>query len=129
DVVLFENPNGSLTSPVTTWSDVVHFQDSPTGGQSIAIMYADLENGVILPAGFTLSANAVGIVEIQIGAGNDNDFTNYTPSGSNITYTIHSDAAGNEIPDPETPEPGTLILFGGGMAVIGLFRLRRRRAA
>jgi len=58
----------------------VHFQDSPTGGGSIAIMYADNENGVVLPGGFTLSTNAVGILEIQTGTGNDaTDFTNYTP--------------------------------------------------
>jgi len=129
-VVLCEHvsPNGCLSASPTTWSDVVQFFDLPNGGGSAAQVYADNENGVILPAGFTLSANAVSLTEIQTGFGDDRDFTSYTPSAG-TTYTIHSDCGGPgcEIPDPETPEPSTLMLLGSGLAAVGLF-LRRRRA-
>jgi hypothetical protein len=124
-VVLCEpvSPNGCLSSSRTTWSDVVQFIDGPNG--SVAQMYADNEGGVVLPPGFTPSANAVSLTEIQSGFGDDRDFTSYTPSAG-TTYTIHSDAAGNEIPDPETPEPSTLMLLGSGLVAGGLFhRLRR----
>jgi hypothetical protein len=124
-VVLCEpvSPSGCLSSSRTTWSDVVQFIDGPNG--SVAQMYADNEAGVVLPPGFTPSANAVSLTEIQSGFGDDRDFTSYTPSVG-TTYTIHSDAVGNEIPDPETPEPSTLVLLGSGLVAGGLFhRLRR----
>jgi hypothetical protein len=128
-VVLCESvsPNGCLSSSPTTWSDVVQFFDLPNGGGSAAQMYADNEAGVVLPNGFTVSANAVSLTEIQTGFGDDRDFTSYTPSAG-TTYTIHSDCggAGCEIPDPETPEPSTLMLLGSGLMAAGLFhRLRR----
>jgi len=42
------------------------------------------ENGVVgLPVGFSLSANAVGIVETQVGTGTDADYTGYT-AGTNV---------------------------------------------
>ena len=130
-VVLCEHvsPNGCLSGSPTTWSDVVQFFDLPNGGGSAAQVFADNENGVILPAGFTPSANAVSLTEIQTGFGDDRDFTSYNPLGSTITYAIHSDCGGPgcEIPDPETPEPSTLMLLGSGLAVGGLL-LRRRRA-
>jgi len=126
-VVLCEqvSPNGCLTSSRTTWSDVVQFSDGPNG--SIATMYADNEAGVVLPPGFTVSANDVSLTEIQTGFGDDRDFTSYTPS-QGTTYTIHSDCAGAgcEIPDPEIPEPSTLMLLGSGLVAGGLLhRLRR----
>jgi PEP-CTERM motif len=126
-VVLCEpvSPNGCLSSSRTTWSDVVQFFDLPNGAGSAAQMYADNEAGVVLPPGFTPSANAVSLTEIQAGFGDDRDFTSYTPSPG-TTYMIHSDAAGNEIPDPETPEPSTLVLLGSGLAAAGLFHRRRR---
>jgi hypothetical protein len=128
-VVLCESvsPNGCLSSSRTTWSDVVQFFDLPNGSGSAAQMYADNEAGVVLPNGFTVSANAVSLTEIQTGFGDDRDFTSYTPSAG-TTYTIHSDCAGAgcEIPDPETPEPSTLMLLGSGLAAAGLFRRWRR---
>jgi len=128
-VVLCEqvSPNGCLSNSRTTWSDVVQFFDLPNGGGSAAQVYADNEAGVVLPAGFTVSANAVSLTEIQTGFGDDRDFTSYTPS-TGTTYTIHSDCggAGCEIPDPETPEPSTLMLLGSGLAAAGLFHRRRR---
>jgi len=126
-VVLCEavSPNGCLSSSRSTWSDVVQFFDLPNGAGSAAQMYADNEAGVVLPPGFTPSANAFSLTEIQTGSGDDRDFTSYTPSPG-TTYTIHSDAAGNEIPDPETPEPSTLVLLGSGLAAAGLFHRRRR---
>ena len=128
-VVLCElvSPNGCLSSPRSTWSDVVQFFDLPNGGGSAAQMYADNEAGVVLPNGFTVSANAVSLTEVQTGFGDDRDFTSYTPSAG-TTYTIHSDCAGAgcEIPDPETPEPSTLMLLGSGLMAAGLLhRLRR----
>jgi len=130
-VVLCEHvsPNGCLSGSPTTWSDVVQFFDLPNGGGSAAQVYADNENGVILPAGFTLSANAVSLTEIQTGFGDDRDFTSYTPSAG-TTYTIHSDCGGPgcEIADPETPEPSTLMLLGSGLVAVGGLLFRRRRA-
>jgi hypothetical protein len=131
-VVLCESvsPNGCLSSPPTAWSDVVQFFNLPNGGGSAAQVYADNENGVVgLPAGFTPSANAVSLTEVQTGFGDDRDFTVYNPLGSTVTYQIHSDCGGPgcEIPDPETPEPSTLMLLGSGLAACGLF-LRPRRA-
>jgi len=121
DVVLFEHPGGSLTAPAT-WSDVVRFT---TGSKSSsATMLADGENGVILPPGFTLSANAVSITEVQTGTGTDADFTVYTAGSA--TYNVHSDAALTpEPPEPMegTPEPSTLTLFiGGSLLLIGRAR-------
>ena len=123
DVVLFEHPGGSLTAPAT-WSDVVRFTTG--ANSSSATIFADGENGVILPAGFQLSANAVSIVEVQTGTGTDADFTVYT--AGTATYNVHSDAA--LTPEPVepmegVPEPSTLALFiGGSLFLIG--RVRRR---
>jgi len=123
DVVLFEHPGGSLTAPAT-WSDVVRFT---TGANSSnATMLADGETGVILPPNFTLSTNAVSIVEVQTGTGTDADFTVYTAGSA--TYNVHSDAALNpEPPEPTegTPEPSTLtLLIGGSLLLIGRARQR-----
>src|SRR5579864_1937909 len=123
DVVLFEHPGGSLTAP-TTWSDVVRFTTG--ANSSSATIFADGENGVILPANFQLSANAVSIVEVQTGTGTDADFTVYTAGIA--TYNVHSDAALNpEPPEPMegTPEPSTLtLLIGGSLLLIGRARQR-----
>jgi hypothetical protein len=123
DVVLFEHPGGSLTAPAT-WSDVVRFTTG--ANSSSATILADGESGVILPPGFTLSGNAVSIVEVQTGTGTDADFTVYTAGSA--TYNVHSDAALNpEPPEPMegTPEPSTLtLLIGGSLLLIG--RARRR---
>jgi hypothetical protein len=55
------------------------------GAGSAALMYADNEAGVVLPAGFTPSANAVSLTEIQSGFGNDvQDFTNYTAASCSV---------------------------------------------
>ena len=121
DVVLFEHPGGSLTAP-TTWSDVVRFTTGANG--STATIFADNENGVILPPGFQLSANAVSIIETQVGTGTDADFTVYT--AGTATYNIHSDAALTPEPGEPvegTPEPSTLTLFiGGSLLLVGRFR-------
>jgi hypothetical protein len=118
DVVLFETPNGSLADR-STWSDVVEFSDSPAGGGSIANTFADAEGfGIILPPGFTLSANARGIFETTTGTGSDaTDFTDY--QAGTALYHIHSDcasAACEASEPPETPEPATISLFGLGLA-------------
>ena len=120
DAVLFETSTGSLGDQ-STWSDVVHFADSPNGSGSTATVYFDLDPGVVLPVGFVLSANAVGIPEDPV-----NNFTVYNPSGA--TYNVFSDCAGPgcEIPEPtETPEPITAGLLGSGLVVV-LLRLRGR---
>jgi len=132
DVVLFEHPPvGPVTNPPnpSAWSDLLHFTNIPGIAGSTATIFADLENGVVgLPVGFTLSANAVGILEIQQGTGTDADFTVYN-AGSN-TYQVHSDAASPEIPDPEVPEPSTFILIGGGLVAASIYKRNssRRRA-
>jgi PEP-CTERM motif len=105
---------------------VVQFFDLANGSGSAAQIYADNESGPILPGGFTPSANAVSVTEVQSGTGTDADFTNFTPNNGTTIYQIHSDAAGNEIADPETPEPSTFVLLGSGLAVAGLFRRLRR---
>lgn len=116
DVVMFERPNGSLTDPAT-WSDVVRFETGPNS--STATIFADDENGVILPPDFVLSLNALSILEVQTGNGDDSDFTVYTAGSA--TYNIHSDAALD--PEPEeptegTPEPATVGLLAGGLLVV-----------
>ena len=120
DVVLFEHANGSLTNPAS-WSDLVRFTTGPNS--SFATMFADGEAGT---GPFTLSSNAVSIVEVQTGTGTDADFTVYT--AGTATYNVHSDAALTpEPPEPMegTPEPSTLALFiGGSLLLIG--RARRR---
>jgi len=124
DVVLFEHPGGSLTAP-TTWSDVVRFTTG--ANSSSATILADGENGVILPANFQLSANAVSIVEVQTGTGTDADFTVYTAGSA--TYNVHSDAALNPEPSEPmegTPEPSTLTLLIGGSLLLLIGRARRR---
>jgi hypothetical protein len=132
DVVLFESNVGVPSSTNTSfWSDVVRFSDGPNG--SIATTFADAENfGVILPPGFTLSLNAVGIQETLTGNGTDaNDFTTYVAGSA--TYQIHSDCAGPgcELPEPNegTPEPSMMGLLGFGFAgIILASRLRSRKA-
>jgi len=123
DVVLFEHAGGSLTAPAT-WSDVVRFTTG--ANSSSATILADGESGVILPPAFSLSANAVSIVEVQTGTGTDADFTVYTAGSA--TYNVHSDAALNpEPPEPMegTPEPSTLtLLIGGSLLLVGRARQR-----
>jgi hypothetical protein len=115
DVVLFEHANGSLTNPAS-WSDLVRFTTGPNS--SFATMFADGEAGT---GPFTLSANAVSIIETQTGTGTDADFTVYTAGSA--TYNVHSDAA--LTPEPTeptegTPEPSTLtLLIGGSLLLIG----------
>lgn len=129
DVVLFETSPGSLGDQ-KTWSDVVEFSDPPTGGTSIATTFADAEPvGILLPPGFSLSANAQGLAEITTGQGLDStDFTTYI-AGNNI-YQIHSDcsSAGCEASEPpETPEPATITLLGLGLAALRFGRSKTRR--
>jgi len=135
DVVLFEHPPiGPVTNPPNpaTWSDLLHFSNIAGVAGSTATIFADLENGVVgLPVGFTLSANARGIVETQVGTGTDADFTVYT-AGTN-TYQVHSDAALTPEPTdnpPDVPEPSTLFLMGGGLIAAATYQRassRRRR--
>ena len=121
DVVLFEHANGSLSNPAS-WSDLVRFTTGPNS--SFATMFADGEAGT---GPFTLSANAVSIVETQTGTGTDADFTVYTAGSA--TYNVHSDAA--LTPEPVepmegVPEPSTLTLFiGGSLLLVGFARRRR----
>jgi hypothetical protein len=120
DVVLFEHANGSLNNPAT-WSDLVRFTTGPNS--SFATMFADGEAGT---GPFTLSLNAVSIVETQVGTGADTDFTVYTAGSA--TYNVHSDTA--LTPEPlepmeGTPEPSTLtLLIGGSLLLIGRARQR-----
>jgi hypothetical protein len=131
DVVLFETASGSLADP-STWSDVVEFSNVAGVHGSFAQTFPDAEGvGIILPAGFTLSANAVGIFETLIGIGSDaTDFTDYTAGSA--TYQIHSDCASKacELQEPrETPEPATISLLGLGLAAVfglGLNKARQR---
>ena len=124
DVVLFETAGGSLTDK-STWSDVLEFSDSATGRGSIATIFPDAEGiGVILPTGFSLSANAVGLPENPVGTGTDADFTTYI--AGTATYQVHSDSPCCEVPDVETPEPSSVALLG--LALAGVFVLGRRKA-
>jgi hypothetical protein len=120
DVVLFEHANGSLTNPAS-WSDLVRFTTGPNS--SFATMFADGEAGT---GPFTLSLNAVSIVETQVGTGTDTDFTVYTAGSA--TYNVHSDAALTPEPGEPmegTPEPSTLtLLIGGSLLLIGRARQR-----
>jgi hypothetical protein len=123
DVVLFETANGSLTDQ-STWSDVLEFSDSVTGRGSIATIFPDAEGvGIILPTGFSLSANAVGLPENPAGTGTDADFTTYI--AGTATYQVHSDSPCCEVPDVETPEPSSVALLG--LALAGVFVLGRRK--
>ena len=124
DVVLFETANGSLTDQ-STWSDVLEFSDSATGRGSIATIFPDAEGvGVILPTGFSLSANAVGLPENPVGTGTDADFTTYI--AGTATYQVHSDSPCCEVPEVETPEPSSVALLG--LALAGIFVQGRRKA-
>jgi hypothetical protein len=121
DVVLFEHASsGSLTDPAS-WSDLVRFTTGPNS--SFATMFADGEAGT---GPFTLSLNAVSIVETQVGTGTDTDFTVYTAGSA--TYNVHSDAALTPEPGEPmegTPEPSTLtLLIGGSLLLIGRARQR-----
>jgi hypothetical protein len=128
-VVLFETPTGGSLTDQTTWSDVVQFFDMPGVSGSFAQTFPDAEPvGILLPVGFMLSGNAVGVVETQTGVGTDAaDFTVYTAGSA--TYQIHSDSPCCELPEPMegTPEPSTMGLFGLGLAgVCALGRFRKR---
>ena len=119
DVVLFEHSTGSFNNPAS-WSDLVRFTTG--ANSSIATMFADGEAGT---GPFTLSANAVSIVETQTGTGTDADFTVYTAGSA--TYNVHSDAALTPEPGEPmegTPEPSTLTLFVGGVLLL-IGRARR----
>jgi hypothetical protein len=122
DAVLFETANGSLTD-MSTWSDVVHFENLSSVPGSTAIVYFDLDPGIQLPPGFVLSANAVGIFESTTKG-----VTAYT-AGSAV-YNVASDCSGPscEITEPgeggSVPEPATAGLLGSGL--LGAFLLRRR---
>jgi hypothetical protein len=122
DAVLFETANGNLGDQ-STWSDVVHFEDSPNGGGSTATVYFDLDPGVILPNGFVLSANAVG--QLEDAAASSSAYI----AGS-ATYNIFSDCSGPgcEIPEPKegVPEPATAGLLGSGLVAALLIRRRFR---
>ena len=124
DVALFEVAGGSLTDK-STWSDVLEFSDSATGRGSIATIFPDAEGvGVILPTGFSLSSNAVGLPENPVGTGTGADFTTYI--AGTATYLVHSDSPCCEVPDVETPEPSSVALLG--LALAGVFVLGRRKA-
>jgi hypothetical protein len=128
DVVLSETSTVSLGDQ-TTWSDVVEFS-TPAGGTSIATTFPDAEPvGILLPPGFSLSANALGLAETTKGQGLDStDFTTYT-AGNNI-YQIHSDCSGagcEALEPPETPEPATITLLGLGLAALRFGRNKTRR--
>ena len=123
DVVLFETASGSLTDQ-STWSDVVHFEDLPGVSGSTAAVFPDLDPGIVLPPGFALSANAVGIHEDLV-----KNFTVYTVgTPAAATYNIFSDCSGPgcEILEPgeNVPEPATAGLVASGL--LAAIRLRRR---
>jgi hypothetical protein len=128
DVVLFETPNGMLADP-TTWSDVVEFSSVPGVHGSFATTFPDAEPvGILLPAGFALSRNALGILETTTGTGSDAvDSTPYTAGAA--LYNIHSDCSGASPCEakepPETPEPATISLLGLGLAAV--LRLGRNK--
>jgi len=117
DVVLFETAAGSFTDR-TTWSDLLHFETGPNS--SIATVFPDLENGVIgLPLGFSLSANAVGILE------SPTDPSTQYVAGANV-YNISSDCSGPgcEVFEPNegVPEPASAGLLGLGFVAVLMLR-------
>jgi len=117
-VVLLEASGADQTN-VANWSDILHFIDDGGGFASTAQLLSDGCN--CFPSFATVTAAGGSfIVETQTGTGNDfTDSTQFSPSGTDF-YNIFSDAPVNETGD--VPEPGSLVLVGGGLVVAGLLR-------
>jgi len=108
DVIIFETSAGSIND-ISTWSDLLHFEN--VVGGSTATVYSDADDsdgsGEGFPPGFPLS-NVTTIQETVPP-------TVYV-AGSN-TYNVFSD-----FPETTVPEPAMMGLFGVGLC--GVFLLR-----
>jgi hypothetical protein len=109
-VVLLDNGDNR---DITNWSDVAEFffcnnTQSSCEGSSLLTFYSD-------PSTFPVINNGT------IFLAEDPSGVTLYPAGGN-NYFFHSAA-------DRVPEPGTLLLFGGALAGLGIIRWRRRKGA
>ncbi len=89
-----------------------HFLQSAFDSQTFSITSA---NGLVLGAN-TLTFLVTNKWQSQSGSGVSN------PTGLRVEFTS---ITGDLAPEPGIPEPGTLVLLGGGLLALGFFRRRR----